>query len=109
MAEPGGYSLAQLLSTLADRDRWPAGEIRGPLGDRGMGPTQRARDQAGILRKVLSRADVDDGRTFRRADQAGELVNGDRGGRRHGASSGVGGTRFFGMSPRGEIASPWGD
>ena len=84
VAEPGGSTLAQLLPPLADGDRRAARESRGPFRCRVMRAAHRARDQAGIGREVLLGADVDDRRALRRADQAGELVDGDGGDRRHG-------------------------
>ena len=62
--------------------------------------------KARISRKVIVCAYINDRRTFGRTDETKELFGGDAVDGRHGASLLMSGTRYFGMSPRGEIAFP---
>ena len=106
MANPGGCTLAELATTLADGNSRAADQCRCPVRcDRGRA-ANRSWDQSRIGGKILLGAHIEDRRGLWAADQPAELVHGDGGERRHGASSSHGGTRCFGMSPRGEIAIP---
>src|SRR5208282_1902263 len=106
MAQPSRDAVAELLAAPANDDDGSFTEFLRPLPNVDMGAPDRARHQPWIGREIVVGPDVDQGRTFRRADQPRQLFDGDGVYRRHGASSPSSGTRFFGMSPRGEIAFP---
>src|SRR5262249_38693385 len=83
LAQPGGDALAELEAFLAGHDDGLAAVLRPPGCDLAEGAALRARDQARAGGEILVDAHVDDGRRVRQADQAGELRDGDFGGRRH--------------------------
>ena len=78
--QPGGDALAELLPLLADDDGGAAREARRPMPapSRGRGATEPG-IRRGSAAKSSVGADVDDRRALRRADEAGELLDGDRG------------------------------
>ena len=76
VTEPGGDALAELQALLADDDRRPAGKRRSPRRHGGEGPSHRAGNEPRVGGEVLVGADVDDRRAFRRADEAGEFLQG---------------------------------
>src|SRR5712691_8353393 len=98
--------MAQLLTFLTDYDGGVTIELWRPLLRVGEGAVDRPRNQPRVDRQVLIGAHIDKNRRFWRAEQARELFDGDGVDRRHDASSMLGGTRCFGMSPHGEIAFP---
>ena len=89
--------------TMAD---WPANSVA--HSETWEGPADGAGDQARVGGEVLVGLDVDEDRASGRADQAGELVDGDGVDRRHDDASLLkeSWTRCLGMSPREEIAVP---
>jgi hypothetical protein len=76
MAEPGGHALAELEALLADDDGRLADELLGPIGRPGPWAADGARDQARVGGEVLVGLDIDENRALGRANQAGELVDG---------------------------------
>jgi hypothetical protein len=93
---------------VADHDHGAVAVTVRPAFDRGVIAAQRSGQQPRIQGKIVVGGDIDDGRGGGEADETVELFDGNGVRRRH---AGVlvqvkGGTRCFGLSPRGEIAFP---
>ena len=105
MTQPCGGSLTEGRPIATDHDGGLTGEFAGPFRNIGMRSSNRTRDKPGTGIEIVLWANVDQCGTSRRPDQTHKLVHGNCVDCRHGASL-VTGTRFFSMSPRGEIAIP---
>ena len=86
MAQPSGRALAQFLPFLTNDDGRAPGELIGPARHVRPGTAHRTRHEPRIGREIRIGLNVDQRRARRSADQASKLVDGDRGGRSHGAS-----------------------
>src|SRR5882672_3469831 len=107
MPQPGGRALRQFCAAHADDDGGAAGIFAAPVGGVLMAVPDRTGNQPRVRGKILVGSDVDQNRGLRRADQTGKFILGYGGVGLHGcALVKQNGTRYLGLSPRGEIAEP---
>ena len=106
VAQPGRNALAELQAlrqmTTTDRPRNSAAQSAALSGERRTEPGM----SRGSARKVVVRAHIDERGAFRRADQASEFFEAMLLMEDMMRPCRKSGTRYFGMSPRGEIAFP---
>ena len=105
-AQEGSNAVTELQALLADDDGRSTSKLGRPFARAYRRAANRAGDKARVSGKVLVRAHIEQRGTLGRANQSGELFRSDAVDGRHDASLQMSGTRYFGMSPRGEIAFP---